>query len=258
MRVPNWAGLMTVPLLISFAIVGGCDRQPAPTQADTLRAYQPRFEDMRRKLVQVTSLLPAEKAKGASCRVKAPLTPTFSYRTNFDYATNRTENNAEIMMAGALTDPDAARDFAYGGTELLQSLRWTGPRGPLGDNHFEAGPPPGNYEESNDRQLRARLDYGLTTRYLVVLRVVKYTPPGRDETGFIGGVVLDGFLVDLQQLILLCSFTADASYAALHVINIRPGQSWASRIHEELKESAGYEIAEHLATLTGGVADPPA
>ena len=268
MRAQKRLALKAVPVLVVCAMVLGCagpEVRP-PSQADTLRAYQPRFDEMRRKLVQVKSLLPTERV-GDSCDAGAPLNPTLNYRTGSGESTDRTGNNAEVIMEQALPDPDTVLldnvdVFAYdGATELLESLRWTGPRGPLGENRFELHPPPAYWDESDDRELRAKLERGLSTQYLVVLRVIEYRPPesgdGRTSAGFSSRVVLDGFVVDLRQLKLLCRFTAGDEYEGLAVVNIRPGQGWAGRIYEELQQGAGYEIAEKLEALTGGTADPP-
>ncbi|QUH04819.1 hypothetical protein HUO13_32180 [Saccharopolyspora erythraea] len=270
MRAPRWLVLKAVPILAACATLLGCGAQEVqrPSQSDTLRAYQPRFDEVRRKLVQVESLLPAGRAGEDSCDAKPPLSPMLNYQGGSVGTNDRAGNNTEVVMEPALQAPDTVLVdnvdvFAYdGATELVQSLRWTGPHGPLGEDRFTLNPPAPQWEERHDRELRATLEQGLSTQYLVVLRVAEYSPPesgdGRTKPlGYSGRVVLDGFVVDLRQLKLLCRFTAGDEYSGLAVINIRPGQGWASRIYEELQQGAGYEIAGKLGALTGGTAEPP-
>ncbi|GAA3764731.1 hypothetical protein GCM10022225_58480 [Plantactinospora mayteni] len=265
MRARRWTSLVVLPVLAACATLLGCDRQDEqerPSQAETLRAYQPRFEELRRRLVQVGSVLPAGKVGRDGCQAPAPPDPAFTYRTGDE---EQDGNTAEVFMERSLTEPDTRlhwdRSFQYGDTLLLDALHWTGPRGPLGENRFELGPPPNYWDEGDDRELRAKMDRALDTPYLVVLRVRAYTPPtsqdGPTEVGFVASVELDGFVVDLRQPKLLCSFGAAGRYSALHVVNIRPGETWGSRVYEELQGSAGRRIAEKLESLTGGSADPP-
>lgn len=151
------------------------------SQADTLRSHQPRFKDVRSKLTQVKSLLPATKVGSASCAVSTPLNPKFTYTTEYNVSTGQSTNNVEIISERALTDPDTQVKymdaFEYGPTQLLQALRWTGPHGPLGNNQFEIYPPVAHWNEEYDRELRTKLDIGLNTRYALVLRTIEYTPP---------------------------------------------------------------------------------
>ncbi|MEN3611115.1 hypothetical protein AAH979_16345 [Plantactinospora sp. ZYX-F-223] len=265
MRARKWTALVVLPALAACATLLGCDsrdEEKRPSQAETLRAYQPRFEELRRRLGQVRSVLPTGKVGRDSCQVPGPLDPAFTYRTGDE---EQNGNTAEVFVERSLTEPDTRlhwdRSFQYGDTLLLDALHWTGPRGPLGENHFELWPQPYYWDEGDDRELRATLDRALDTPYLVVLRIRTYTPPtsqdGRTAIGFVASVELDGFVVDLRQVRLLCSFGAAGRYAALHVINIGPGQSWGSRVYEELQGSAGRRIAEKLESLTGGTADPP-
>jgi hypothetical protein len=231
------------------------------SQADTLRSYQPRFDEVRHKLAQVKSLLPAAKVDSASCAVPTPLNPKFTYTTDYDPATGQSANNVEIFSERALTDPDTQvkytgeNAFEFDPTQLLQALRGTGPHGPLGDNTVEMYPPAASWSQDEDRELRTELDIGLNTRYGLVLRTRDYTPPEaiREPTreGFYGHVVMDAFVVDLQQVTLLCSFTADAEYSLDFAI-VLGGESWASSMIRNMRRDLGYQITDNVEKLTGG------
>lgn len=67
--------------------------------------------------------------------------------------------------------------------------------------------------------------------------------------------MVDAFVVDLQQVTLLCSFTADAEYSRLAVVYDRTG--WSAAIHDSMADSLGYRIIEHLQKLTGGTIGEP-
>lgn len=252
-------------VLLSSVIVAGCGPDtPAISQADTLRSYQPRFEEVRGKLAQIKHLLPTAKVSSASCSVPAPLNPKFTYTTEYDVSTGQSTNNVEIISEQALTDPDTQVKymdaFEYGPTQLRQALRWTGPHGPLGDNQFEIHPPVAYWNDKHDRELRTKLDIGLNTRYALVLRTIEYTPPRRiDEPArkeFYSGIVVDAFVVDLQQVTLLCSFTADTNYSGLSVA-YTGHTSWSEAMYEFMARQLGNRITEHLEKLTGGTIDEP-
>jgi hypothetical protein len=252
-------------VLALWGVVAGCGPDaPAVSQADTLRSYQPRFEEIRRKLAQVKSLLPAAKVGSASCAVPAPLNPKLTYTTDYDVRTGQSTNNVEIISERALTDPDTRVKymdaFEYDPTQLIEAVRWTGPRGPLGDNQIELLPPAGTWDEEDDRRLRTKLDIGLNTRYALVLRTIEYTPPQRiDEPArkeFYSRMVADAFVVDLQQVAVLCSFTAEAEYSDFAVLyNNRT--SWSATMYENMASSVGRQIVEHLEKLTGGTVGKP-
>ncbi|MGY6651592.1 hypothetical protein ACXIZN_05440 [Amycolatopsis sp. TRM77291] len=252
-------------VLCSGLVVAGCEPDgPDVSQADTLRSYQPRFEEVRRKLAQTKSLLPSAKVGSASCAVPTPLDPKFTYTTEYDVRTGQSANNVEIISERALTDPDTRvkymDTFEYDPTQLIEALRWTGPHGPLGDGRIELLPPAATWDEEDDRKLRAELDVGLGTRYALVLRTIEYTPPHRiDEPTrkeFYSRVVTDAFVVDLRRPALLCSFTADAKYSDLAVMyNSRT--SWAAAMYENMSDNLGYQIVRQLETLTGGTASKP-
>ncbi|MFC0105905.1 hypothetical protein [Kibdelosporangium aridum] len=251
--------------LASWVVVTGCGPDvPAVSQADTLRAYQPHFVEVRRKLLQVKSLLPAARVGSASCAVPAPLNPKFMYTTEYDVRTGQSANNVEIISERALTDPDTQVKymdaFEYDPTQLIEALRWTGPHGPLGDNQIELLPPAATWNEDDDRKLRTKLDIGLNTRYALVLRTIEYTPPQRiDEPTrkeFYSRIEADAFVVDLHQVALLCSFTADAEYSDFAVLyNNRT--SWSATMYENMAGSLGYQIIKHLEQLTGGTVGKP-
>lgn len=259
MRVSRWVLVM---VLASGVLVAGCGEDEPPSPIEVFRAYQADFEAVRQRLRQVPSVLPDGRAGTPSCDARVPPDPPFVYRTDA-----LAESNAEVMMERSLADPDIRmhyeEGFEFGPTHLLTALRWTGPRGPLGDNSLEypQADRPISVDETLHR-LRTRLNYGRATRYVVVLRQVEYVPPeievklvaGASWRTFIGRIVLDAFVVDLRELRLLCRFSVDAEANPMMVVyRVSPRLG----IYEDLQVDTRSAIAAQLASLTGGTADAP-
>jgi hypothetical protein len=238
---------------LALTLTAACNGSEDP-RLTALRAYETDYSTIRDQLAEVGTLLPTAPVGDEACADDGALNPVFEYRTETPH-----EGNAEILMEAALTDPDIVTDyrgaFTFGATDLLASLRLTGAHGPLGDSVYTYP----DHQDFDEDELRAQLENGVATRYIVVLRVIEYAPPGTalssdEHFGFEGGVILNGFVIDLHQMTLACWFTARGEPSS-YVTWMEGAGSAAESQYAQIQDEASLEIMTDLLTLTGGSVD---
>lgn len=215
--------------------------------------YGSDYEALSQRLAQVPGILPAEPVDQPSCTVPAPLDPPLAY-SDVVYGEPDEPDNTEIVTERTLTDPlleDDIDDHVVYPSDLLGLVRAsTHPPDPEPGGRV---PHPDLDSELSSDQIRARLENGLATRYLVVLRPVSYVPYGDTDFGFAeGSVDLDGFVVDLHNLTLLCSFDVQEETTLVTAVVGDMAPSYQMQLYEDLLGLATGRIREQLTALTGG------
>jgi hypothetical protein len=125
----------------------------------------------------------------------------------------------------------------------------------LGSNAFKVGPNYGDeiypFDKDAGRRLAKNLDAGLRVRYVVALRVTRYTPPDvksvPEEAGWgqyaVGGVTVDAFVIDLKRGDVPCRFRANGQ--SPHSVMWTEGTA-EEAIYKEIRESLSIDIYSTL------------
>jgi hypothetical protein len=257
-------------LALAFLVSGcGSDDDDEEYPVTVLSEYRPRYDGIRTALAESASRLPQERpARNACSRAVTPLLSVADDEFTYEEITD----NAELFMEGDLTSPDVPENrdapasldrFTVRSGYLARGLRITGPKGPLGSNDFKVGPDYGSEtyrvgEEDPGRRLAKILDTGLRMRYVVALRVVKYTPPDvksvPEEVGWgqyaVGEVTVDAFVIDLKQRDVPCRFRASGQTA--HSVFWTEGTA-EEAIYKDIRRSLSIEIYSTLRKMGAGV-----
>ncbi len=190
--------IVVVGLCWALAGCGGGAKQE--THQDVVNRFKPQYAELRAKLQQVAGKIPQ---RATERKVTASLTPQPVYSTQTDKPAN-----TDILMHPHLLDPDAKLDSSNQfdlqlANHLLRALQWTGDKNPMSATALKT--------KATDSVIRD-LELGLQTRYLAVAKVAAYAPVvAVDKKTFRGGqATLDGFLVDLTNQSVVCSFTVSA------------------------------------------------
>ena len=194
----GWVLMVIVGLCWALAGCGGGAKQE--THQDAINRFKPQYAELRTKLQQVAGKIPQ---RATERKVTQNLTPQPVYTTQTDKPAN-----TDILMHPHLLDPDAKLDPSNQfdlqlANHLLRALQWTGDKNPMSATALKTG--------VTDSVIRD-LEQGLQTRYLAVAKVAAYAPVvAVDKKTFRGGqATLDGFLVDLTDQSVVCSFTVSA------------------------------------------------
>ena len=194
----GWVLIVMVSLCWALAGCGGGAKQE--TNQDAVNRFKPQYAELRTKLQQVAGKIPQ---RASERKVTTGLTPQPVYTTQTDKSAN-----TDILMHPHLLDPDAKLDPSNQldlqlANHLLRALQWTGDKNPMSAAALKT--------KATDSVIRD-MEQGLQTRYLAVAKVAAYTPvTAVDKKTFRGGqATLDGFLVDLTNQSVLCSFTVSA------------------------------------------------
>ena len=194
----GWVLIVMAGLCWALAGCGGGAKQE--TNQDAVNRFKPQYAELRTKLQQAAGKIPQ---RATERKVTGSLTPQPVYSTQADKP-----SNTDILMHPHLLDPDVKLDEKTQldlllANHLLRALQWTGDKSPLSATALKT--------KATDSVIRD-LEQGLQTRYLAVAKMAAYTPvTAVDKKTFRGGqATLDGFLVDLTNQSVLCSFTVSA------------------------------------------------
>ncbi|MGN9763009.1 hypothetical protein [Streptomyces sp. SD31] len=244
----------------------GSDDDDEEYPVTVLSEYRSRYDRIRTALAESASHLPQESPARNAC--SRAMTPKLSV-ADYEYESEEITDNAELFMEEDLTSPDvpANRDtpasldrFTVLPGYLARGMRITGPKGPLGSNEFKVGPDYGeSYEVEDDpgRRLGKILDAGLRMRYVVALRVLKYTPPAvksfPEDLGWgqyaVGEATVDAFVIDLKRGDVPCHFRTSGETA--HSVFWTEGTA-EQAIYKDIRRSLSMEIYDTLRKMGAG------
>ena len=195
----GWVLMVMVSLYWALAGCGG-GAKSGETNQDAINRFKPQYAELRTKLQQLAGKIPQ---RATERKATGSLTPQPVYSTQTDKP-----SNTDILMHPHLLDPDAKLDQNTQfdlqlANHLLRALQWTGDKNPMSASALKT--------KATDSVIRD-LEQGLQTRYVAVAKVAAYTPVvAVDKKTFRGGqATLDGFLVDLTNQSVVCSFTVSA------------------------------------------------
>ncbi|MER8161011.1 hypothetical protein [Streptomyces sp. NPDC094472] len=251
-------------------LVPGCgnDDDDEEYPVTVLSEYRPRYDKIRTVLAESASHLPQERPARNAC--SRAMTPKLSV-ADYEHEHEEVTDNAELFMQDDLTSADVPENrdtpasldrFTVLPGYLARGLRITGPKGPLGSNDFKVGPDYGetyDVEKDPGRRLAKILDAGLGMRYVVALRVLKYTPPDvksvPEEVGWgqyaVGEVTVDAFVIDLKQGDIPCHLRARGQSG--HSVWWTEGTA-EQAIYKDIRESLSIEVYDTLRKIGAGSA----
>ena len=195
-------GLVLIVIVGLCWMLAGCGggAKPGETSQEVVNRFKPQYAELRAKLQQLAGKIPQ---RASERKVTGSLTPQPVYTTQTDKPAN-----TDILMHPQLLDPDAKLDQSNQldlqlANHLLRALQWTGDKNPMSAAALKA--------KATDSVIRD-LEQGLQIRYLAVAKMAAYAPVAAvDKKTFRGGqATLDGFLVDLTNQSVVCSFTVSA------------------------------------------------
>ncbi len=205
-----------------------------PKVSDVLSKYGGDFQKKREQWNAIAQALPP---------VGSPETPCTALNPPLQFNEKTQQFNTEIVMFDQLADPDGEPkfDFYFSGN-LLNGLRWTGPKNPLSSDVL------GRQGKDMERELKDALGY----RYLVVNRVTKLTDPIalNDQAFSPGQVQIETFVVDLSNNKALCNFTIEGKSATNVNYYFKEGESkedqLAKAAHSTVWEEARNQLIARL------------
>jgi len=218
------------PFLLVFLVFPiGC----GPKISDVLKKYEGDFQKKREQFKAIAQALPP---------MGGPETPCNNINPPLQFNEKTKQTNTEIIMFDQLADPDLDPkfDFYFSGElgELLNGLRWTGPKNPLSPDVL------GKRGKDMEQGLKAALD----DRYLVVNRVVELTESKAiDEQTFTPGQVrIETFVVDLSNNKPLCNFTIEGKSAPNVHYSFREGESKEEQLSKAAHSTVWEEARKQL------------
>ncbi|HEX8150017.1 MAG TPA: toll/interleukin-1 receptor domain-containing protein [Pyrinomonadaceae bacterium] len=236
-RKPLLLGAAVAGLVLTTGIVYYAS---LPTNQEILDRYAPQIDDKIKQLREIAKSLPPKGAVRTT-QCARPIDPRPIYDRRQEVF------NTEIMM-----EPDLRRESEkykdsdkgfklYLGNSLYYLISYR-----LGSWGSGVG---GQKAESDAAQSYER---GLSTRYLVVNRVVNYQAPyvTGERSFFRGKVEMEVFLIDLQSSKIICSFPLSAEadenlYA--------PASDYEKAAASNLYERTEKNLEQALADGTGGL-----
>ena len=236
--------IVMVGLCWALAGCGGGAKQE--TNQDAVNRFKPQYAELRTKLQQLAGKIPQ---RASERKVTGSLTPQPVYSTQTDKP-----SNTDILMHPHLLDPDAKLDDKTQldlllANHLLAALQWTGDHSPMSASALKT--------KATDSVIH-NLEQGLQTRYLAVVKMAAYTPVvAVDKNTFRGGqATLDGFLVDLTNQSVVCSFTVSAQaqkqLSYTYKENEDATEALAKLARSSLWDAARQEFVKALNEKCGG------
>jgi hypothetical protein len=171
------------------------------------------------------------------------------------YAEDAKESmNTDVLMYDHLIDPDARLDTDTQldltlTNHLLRALQWTGTHNPMSEAAL--------MNKATDNVLRD-LEQGLQLKYLAVAKVVAYQPVvAVDKDTYSGGqTAIDGYLIDLSNQAIVCSFGVSAAPPKQIDYKYAKGEDPAEALAKAARSSAWSSAREKfiaaLNNLCGG------
>jgi hypothetical protein len=228
-----------------FAILGlclGCGQ----TNRQVFKHYASQFGEKRDQFKKIAAMLPASGSVSGNSTANLSPKPTYNAKTK--------TYNTEIVMYDQLLDPDIESqdhnriDLLLSG-DLLNGIRWMGPKNPMTDSSLDRRAVP---------ELEPELKMALSDHYLVVLRPVTFAPPvAMDESNYKPGTTdIEGFVVDMDGNKIVGSFRFTANSASQVQYSYKEGEDKAKQLenfaYSSLWTDARGKVEKLLQQATGG------
>jgi hypothetical protein len=183
---------LSVLLVLCLTACGG----GGETNQDVINRFKPQYATWRTQLQQIAPKVPQQAGEQV---VTQPLSPRPAYSKDA-----KEPQNTDVLMYEYLLDPDAKVDSATHldltlTNHLLRALQWTGDHNPMSESALKS---------TSTAATLSDLEQGLLLKYVAVARVSAYQPvTAVDKDTFHGGAAkIDGYLIDLSNQAIVCSF----------------------------------------------------
>jgi hypothetical protein len=223
--------LITLTLCTLSVIFVGC----GPSVKDVIKKYEGDFQKKRSQLKTVADALPPAGSMNGKTPCAALNPPLMFNEKTKSY-------NTEMVMYEELLDPDVEPVFDVApNSELLTSLKWTGPKNPLSSSVLD----------DNGRDMEKIMKTALDYRYLVVNRVASLKmPTAIDEKTFSpGSITIEGFIVDLNTNKTLCNFVLSAETSESVSYYYKANESKEERLAAFAKSSMWSSLRKQMVTI---------